>query len=158
MASYMVYFTYTDNNGRKAEINSGPYTLDEAKQVRRDYEQLVADGTKGTAQIKKVRTDTTSWYRLESKFIKASDDWYPNYSGGTIKLTILARCYNDHYSYIKMYAEGMNDFMMEKGISITENTNEAVKEMFETLKATVFDAVPENVSHKWFYERDFIVG
>ena len=107
MASYIVYFTYTDNNGRQAEINSGPYTFEEAKQMRREYEQFAADGTKGTAQIKKIGTDTTSWYHMESKFIKASDDWYPNYPDGTIKLKILAG-YNKYSSYVRMVAAGMD--------------------------------------------------
>lgn len=159
MASYIVYFTYTDENGRQAEINSGPLTFDEAKQVRREYEKLAADGTKGTAQIKKIGTDTTSWYHLESKFIKTSDDWYPNYPDGTIKFTILAR-YNKYFSYVRMYAAGMDDFMVEKDINITvtENTKEVVKGMFKTFKEGIFDVTPEVVNREWFYERGFVDG
>ena len=159
MASYIVYFTYTDNNDRQAEINSGPYTFEEAKQMRREYEQFAADGTKGTAQIKKIGTDTTSWYHMESKFIKASDDWYPNYPDGTIKLKILAG-YNKYSSYVRMVAAGMDDFMMEKDITITvnENTKETVKRMFKTFKEGIFDVAPEIVNHEWFYERGFTVG
>ena len=59
-----------------------------------------------------------------------------------------------------MVAAGMDDFMMEKDITITvnENTKETVKGMFKTFKEGIFDVAPEVANHEWFYERGFTVG
>lgn len=157
MASYVIDFNYTDDRGYPANIRSGPHTFDEAKQMRREYEKMAASGTRGTAQIKKIGTDNTSWGIVLTKRIKVSDNWYPNYPDGTIEFTILGR-HNKYNSHVRLFAIGMDDFMVEKDIDATYQTRESVKELFNSLKETIFDKVPEVSNKEWFYDQGFVDG
>lgn len=82
------------------------------------------------------------------KFVKVDDDWYPNYDGDTV-LVSLREVGKRPYSYIKFSAWGADDTGVEMDLSCYDEC------IFNTWKEYIYDRMPDVVNREWFYEHGF---
>lgn len=96
----------------------------------------------------------------EEKFVKVSDDWYPNWDGDTVKVKVFLT-YNETVpdgtfgGLVKIMAYGMDDDMVELDFGSDNAKLEDLKRAYVFFKKCVYDNIPDVVSHEWFEERGF---
>lgn len=79
-----------------------------------------------------------------TKFVKVDDDWYPNFDGNKVIVTLTL-----FGGYVKFNAWGMDDTGVEMEYPVHS------KVVFNTWKKYIYDKMPEVVNKKWFFEHGF---
>ena len=89
--------------------------------------------------------------KREERMVKVTDDWYPCYDGGLVKLSILQNFFKEYYCIISVW--GADDYGLE--MQYSSAYPECVDAMYERWKKYIFDRVPDNVDKEWFFEHGF---
>lgn len=106
-------------------------------------------------------------YKEESKMVKVTDDWYPNFDDNQIMVSIRTMYHddipaNDECPYdipaggwVKVFACGADDTGVE-----LERSGKFSQRYFEYIyhfwKEHIFDKIPDGINRQWFYEHGFL--
>lgn len=78
------------------------------------------------------------------KYVKVTDDWYPNFKNNTVKVILMNQKY---YAFVRICVWGADDYGLEmtfKGIS------EENEQKFTEWKENIFDKIPEYCNKEYF--------
>lgn len=93
-----------------------------------------------------------------SKMVRVSDNWHPNFENNEVKLSLLLspEMKTENYTFggfVRIMAWGKDDFGLEMDFLECHGVN--LEKKFQELKETIYDAIPEVVDKKYFYELGF---
>ena len=90
----------------------------------------------------------------ESRMVKVTDDWFPNFPEDKIVLNINVRMgTHDKQARVNMTARGNDDDYVALR-SEPMSPNYAIN-LYKHWKEYVFDRVPDGCDHEWFFEHGF---
>jgi hypothetical protein len=90
---------------------------------------------------------------LKSKFVKVSDDWYPNYNNDEIlvKIRIVLHPLNP---FLRISAWGDDDFGMDMDFY---GTIEELEKKYDEWKHEIYDKIPKITNQEYFKNLGFKV-
>ena len=86
------------------------------------------------------------------KYVTVTDNWYPNFYGNKIKITLGLYHYDEDY-YVKLMAWGADDFGLE--ICIDDLTFQDAIGLYNNELNTLYESIPKVTNKDWFYNHGF---
>ena len=87
----------------------------------------------------------------KTRYVKVTDDWYPNFNGNTVRLTVGIFFFQKYY--IKLMAWGADDTGME--IVQYYNTKEEAINAYSKEFIPKYESVPDNINRQWFFNNGY---
>ena len=91
-----------------------------------------------------INTEKYKVHKRVQKYVKVNDDWYPNFNGNEVLVTLTL-----FGGYVKFNAWGMDDTGVEMECPVHSEV------VFDTWEKYIFDRIPYVVNRKWFLEHGF---
>ena len=88
------------------------------------------------------------------KFVKTTDDWYPNFPEDKVKILLSLQEMPGGYYTVMLRAWGADDFALTLDKTGLANFYVALG-LYQELEK-IYESVPEIVTKDWFYKRGFV--